>query len=187
MSSFLSQVCHFRTTLVVLLWACALPDPLRAQQAARGEPDLQARMTEFLRALPDDRGTDTTRRFFPTSGQWTYTRTIHLRSGATFVNRWELPATETSALFGFEPEMRVNPVRESFEINYEGQKLGLLLDVIMRTPDQWHLVGRNRLVPPGAPPSCPTYVEWRREGGKWVISAFGDEWFTDSHRVPPWY
>jgi hypothetical protein len=30
-------------------------------------------------------------------------------------------------------------------------------------------------VPPGAPASSPVFVEWRREHGRWVISAFGDE------------
>lgn len=144
-------------------------------------------MTEFLNALPDDRAQDTTRRFFPTSGQWTYTRTIHLKDGAIFVNQWVIPATKTSLLFGFGEAPPVDPVRESFEIHFEGQKLGLLLDVIMRTPDQWRLVGRNRFVPPHAPANSPTYVEWRREEDTWVISAFGDEWFVNPDRVPSWY
>jgi hypothetical protein len=33
----------------------------------------------------------------------------------------------------------------------------------------------NRFVPPGASARSPVFVEWRREGGEWVISRFGDE------------
>jgi hypothetical protein len=97
--------------LVVLLWACALPSPLRAQQAARAEPGLRARMTEFLNALRDDGPEDTTRRFFPASDQWTYTRTIHLKDGARFVNQWVIPAAQTSLLFGSGEAPPVDPIR----------------------------------------------------------------------------
>jgi len=70
---------------------------------------------------------------------------------------------------------------------YEGgQKLGLLLEVIMRT-GAWRLVGGNRFVPPGAPASSRTFVEWRQEGNRWVISAFGDEWFQNPDQLPRWY
>jgi hypothetical protein len=186
MPSLLNHACRVRTTLVALLAAWALVSPLQAQHAARGGTDLRARMAEFLQSLPDDRGADTTRRFFPSSGDWSYTQTVHEENGGTHVERWVIPASQTSALFGFGKGVRVNPVRESFEIIYEGQKYGRLLDVIMHTPDRWRLVGRNRFVPPGAPASSPVYVEWRREGDTWVISAFGDAWF-DPDRLPPWY
>ncbi|HEX8829777.1 MAG TPA: hypothetical protein VF705_01340, partial [Longimicrobium sp.] len=32
-----------------------------------------------------------------------------------------------------------------------------------------------RFVPPGAPSGSPTFVEWRREDGRWVVAAIGDE------------
>jgi hypothetical protein len=35
----------------------------------------------------------------------------------------------------------------------------------------------NRFVPPGEPATAPVFVEWRREDGQWVVSAFGDEGF----------
>lgn len=40
---------------------------------------------------------------------------------------------------------------------------------------RWRRVRGNRFVPPGAPDRSPVFVEWRRENGEWVISAFGDE------------
>lgn len=41
-------------------------------------------------------------------------------------------------------------------------------------------------MPPFASASSPIFVEWRREGDKWVINAFGDEWFDPNH-LPAWY
>jgi len=184
MATLLSHVCRLRTVLVALLGVCALLRPLPAQHAGRGESGLRARMTEFLRALPDDRGSDRTRRFFPSSGDLSYVRTVQLEDGNTRAERWVIPASETSSLFGYRAGVRVNPLAESLEISYEGQKPGLLLDVVMRSGDQWRLVGRNRFVPPWASASSPIFVEWRREGETWVISAFGDEWF---YHLPPWY
>jgi hypothetical protein len=97
-----------------------------------------------------------------------------------------IPGAQTSLLFSSGEEPPVDPIRESLEISFEGQKIGLLMDVIMHTAHRWRLVGGNRFVPPDAPANCPTYVEWRREGNRWVISAFGDEWFDPDH-LPPWY
>ncbi len=39
----------------------------------------------------------------------------------------------------------------------------------------WRRVGGKRFVPPGASARSPVFVEWRREHGRWVVSAFGDE------------
>jgi len=103
----LSHVCRPRTALVALLGVCVLLSPLRAQHAGRGEPGLRARMTEFLRTLPDDRGSDRTRRFFPSSGDWSYVRTVQLEDGDTRAERWVIPASETSSLFGYRAGVRV--------------------------------------------------------------------------------
>jgi hypothetical protein len=142
-------------------------------------------MAEFLQALPDERSGEPTRRFFPTVGDWSYTRTVHAPNGENRTQRWVLPAAETSRLFGSGKGVRVNPVIESLEIIYENYKAGLLLDRILHSPGAWRLVRGNRFVPPSCPASCPTYVEWRREGDSWVISAFGDEWFQDPERQHP--
>jgi hypothetical protein len=159
--------------VMLLIGACGLAGPVQAQSAARGPAGLRARMAEFLRSLPDDGPTDTTRRFFPTTGDWSYTHTVHLATGRDRIQRWIFPAAQTSLLFGFDKNMPVNPIWDSFQADEHGETYGLLISVVGERP--WRLVGRNRFVPPRAPASSPVFVEWRREHGQWVISAFGDE------------
>lgn len=141
-------------------------------------------MAEFLRSVPDDGPTDTTRRFFPTTGDWSYTHTVHEAGGRTRIQRWVFPAAQTSRLFGFDKGVPVDPVWDSFLADPHGQIDGLLITVVeVNGQRRWRLVGRNRFVPPGAPASSPVFVEWRRERGGWVISAFGDERFC-GHPMP---
>lgn len=130
-------------------------------------------MAAFLDAVAEDGPTDPMRRFFPTTGDWTYTHTVHLATGRDRIQRWTFPAAQTSLLFGFGKGINVDPIWDSFLSDPHGQALGLLITAIGDTP--WRLVGRNRFVPPGASASSPVFVEWRREHGQWVISAFGDE------------
>lgn len=40
--------------------------------------------------------------------------------------------------------------------------------------EPWRRVRGNRFVPPGEPDDSPTFVQWRREDGRWVVSSFGD-------------
>lgn len=161
----------------LLLTALFVPaSPLPAQRTTRAHAGLRATMTAFLRALPDERGQDATRRWFPTSGEWSYTHTMREPGGGTVVGRWIVPAAQTSLLFGYEKGTGPTPIDDSFEVLYHGaQKAGVLIEVVMSTSDRWRLVGGNRFVPPGARASSPVFVEWRRENGRWVISAFGDE------------
>lgn len=116
-----------------------------------------------------------------------YTRTVHDRLGDARREPWVIPAAEISKIFGYGETVVTSPVNESLEIDYEGQKAGLLLDVITRTSLAWRLVGGSRFVPPGAPASSSTYVEWRREGSTWVIGALGDEWYKTRDAFPSWY
>jgi len=143
-------------------------------------------MTEFLRAVRDNGAEDLTRRFFPTSGIWTYTNTIYLKDGGVLLNRWEIPSAETAVLLSLKEAPPVDPVLESFQMRPEGQKLGMLIDIVGRSGDQWRLVGGNRFVPPSLIASSPIYVEWRKEGDRWVINAYGDAWFDPAH-LPSWY
>jgi hypothetical protein len=159
--------------VLLLAGSCGLVSPARAQAVARGREGLRARMAEFLDTLSEDGPTDPMRRFFPTTGDWSYTHTVHLASGRARIQRWTFPAAQTSLLFGFGKGVEVNPVWDSFLADQHGQIEGLLISVVGVTP--WRLVGRNRFVPPEAPASSPVFVDWRREHGRWVIAAFGDE------------
>jgi hypothetical protein len=133
-------------------------------------------MAEFLRSLREVGPTDATRRFFPTEGDWSYTHTVHEVGGGARIQRWIFPAAQTSLLFGFDKDVEVDPVWDSFQADQHGQTYGLLISIVEGTGRRrWRLVGRNRFVPPGAPASSPVFVQWRREHGGWVISAFGDE------------
>jgi hypothetical protein len=46
---------------------------------------------------------------------------------------------------------------------------------------RWRRVGGNRFVPPGESARSPMFVQWRREDGRWVVSAFGHA----THWFPP--
>jgi len=173
-----------RTLFLLLLLWCSLASRAQAQAAARGQAGVRARMAECLRSLPEDGPTDTTRRFFPTTGDWSYTHTVHESGGGTRIQRWIFPAAQTSLLFGYDQDVKVDPVRGSFEADPHGQTYGLLISIVNESwQRRWRLVGRNRFVPPGAPASSPVFVEWRRELGRWVISAFGDERYCEPRRL----
>jgi hypothetical protein len=177
---------HFRGWMFALALplTMSVPGPLPAQDVARADSGLRARMSEFLSVVWEHRASDTTRTFFPTSGDWSYTRTVHPRNGDARIERWIIPAAQTSRLFGFGPSA-VGGLRESFEVNYEGQKVGLLINVIGHSSNEkWQFVGQTRFVPPFLPVSSPTFVEWRKEGDRWVISSFGDEWFQAYETSP---
>jgi hypothetical protein len=46
---------------------------------------------------------------------------------------------------------------------------------------RWRRVAGNRFVPPGESARSPMFVQWRREDGRWVVSAFGHA----THWFPP--
>src|SRR4051812_47730312 len=95
--------------VLLLAGLCSLVSPAQAQSAARAPEGLRARMAEFLDTLSEDGPTDPTRRFFPTTGDWSYTHTVHLASGRNRIQRWTFPAAQTSLLFGFDTDVEVNP------------------------------------------------------------------------------
>lgn len=158
-----------RTQLLSL--AAALP--LAALPAAGQGPDaaLDARMRAFVEAAPDAPN-DGVAAFFPRRGDWTWVQTSHPhdRRGPLRVGVWRFGAAETPRAIG-----EGGPVCQSFDAPggigpYEG-RLGVQAE-LHRGP--WRRVRGTRFVPPGESSASPVFVEWRREDGRWVVSAFGD-------------
>jgi hypothetical protein len=128
-------------------------------------------MRAFVEAAPEAPN-DSVAAFFPRRGDWTWVRTAHhhARRGPTRVGVRRFPGAETLRAIGTG-----GPVCESFDQPagvgpYEG-RLGMQA-MLNRGP--WRRVRGTRFVPPGEPASSPVFVEWRREDGAWVVSAFGD-------------
>jgi hypothetical protein len=87
---------------------------------------------------------------------------------------WTFPPSITRQVLD-----RGGPACDSFDPPWEGGEFGpdpgLLTARVAYSPRGWRRVRGNRFVPPGEPARSPIFVEWRREGERWVISVFGDE------------
>lgn len=167
---------------LVVATLARLPDPSAAQatNAARADSavTLDDRASAFLRTV-GRQNADSIAVFFPRTGDWTYVHTAHHgdepREG---VRRFRGPeALAAIRLRG--------PLWASFEIQVESQPIGLFAHQVLHRGTAWRRVRGNRFVPPDAPASSPIFVEWRREEGQWVVSAFGDESFP-SGETPSW-
>ena len=159
--------CRMATWAVLMSAHVALP--LAAQRA-----ELEARMGALQRAVKSDRR-DSVAAFFPRSGSWGWAQAVRdpRRDAITTVGRWRFSAADARRAIG-----EGGPLCESFEPAsagmgpYEG-RLGMQLSVWL--PRGWRRVGARRFVPPKQPDHSHIFVEWRREGGRWVISAIADE------------
>jgi hypothetical protein len=90
------------------------------------------------------------------------------------VRVWRFRGPETAAALA-----GCGPLRRSFLFNPEGMPLGSLTSSAFEYREPWRAVGANRFVPRRSARSA-AFVEWRRERGRWVVAAFGDE----SYAVP---
>lgn len=184
----LNRMCNVRTLLawcsaVVIMFTTQIPPRLvntgfvSADAAVEGNGlELESRNTAFLNAV-EVFDVDSMLAFFPRTGEFTYTFTFHHRAGDS-IGIWRFPATDArSAVEG--------PLRGS--LTQEGEFLGIgsFASALAFTHSNWRRVGEARFVPPPANASSGTYVEWRREGRRWVVAAFGDEGF-DEGMEPPW-
>lgn len=169
------------------LLACAVlaarPHPVPAQtraadEAASGSVTLERRMSSFLRAVRRHRA-DSIAAFFPKAGDWTYLHTRH-REGGSHVGVWRFRGGEAPQAIRYR-----GPLWESFELQPEGQPIGLFAHQVLHRGTAWRRVRGARFVPPGASASSDIFVEWRREDGEWVVSAFGDESFKGGP-LPAW-
>jgi hypothetical protein len=170
-----------RAGLLTVALALTLAPALSAAQVSEsgaGVATLQQRASAFLDAVRRTDG-DSIATFFPRTGDWTYVHTAHYRDRDQISVR-RFPGSESYAAIRLR-----GPVWASFEIQFESQPIGLFAHQVMHRGTAWRRVRGNRFVPPGASASSAIFVEWRREGDRWVISALGDESFP-SGKTPPW-
>jgi hypothetical protein len=159
-----------RAFTVLALLAAA---PLTAQEFVPRE-----RMDALARAIRSDQR-DSVVAFFPRTGEWSWVRTTREPSTprVVAVGAWRFPAEQTLRAIGeggpvcgsMEPfQAGIGPFEESFgvQMGMEGSRNG---------KSGWRRVGGTRFVPPDAPARSPIFVEWRREGERWVVASFGDQ------------
>jgi hypothetical protein len=154
-----------RTPILAALLTLAAAFPLAAQAS------LGVRMRAFLAEIENEPNTALAA-FFPRRGDWTWIQTQEdLGGGPDVLGVWRFPAAETVRAIAND-----GPACSSFDHArgefgpYEGS-LGMQM---MMYPGPWRRVRGTRFVPPGRPDSYPVFVEWRREDGEWVVSAFGE-------------
>ena len=147
-----------------------LPLLLAIPLRAAAQDGLERRNEAFLRAV-QHAPHDSVAAFFPRHGDWTWTQ---VTVGAPPVHRlsvWRFAATETMRAIG-----RGGPACESFWRS--GGGVGPIETVLIMRINvdgtRWRRVGGNRFVPPGESSRSPAFVQWQREDGRWVVSAFGD-------------
>jgi hypothetical protein len=151
-----------------------LPLLLAVPFRAAAQDGLERRNEAFLRAVRDS-ARESVAAFFPRNGDWTWMQTPEGAPPEHPVRVSRFAATETLTAIGgggpacysfWQSDGGVGPVET------------VLVMRIMAEGTRWRRVAGNRFVPPGESGRSPVFVQWRREDGRWVVSAFGD--------VTPW-
>ena len=153
---------------ILLILPLLLAIPLRAA----AQDGIESRNEAFLRAVrraPNDSAAA----FFPRRGDWTWTQVVEGAPPGRGLAVWRFAAPET--LWTVE---RYGPVCEFIRgfVGPYGNDLERRIEV---DGTRWRRVAGNRFVPPGKSARSPMFVQWRREDGRWVVSAFGHAtyWF----------
>lgn len=158
-----------------------LPLLLAIPLRAAAQNGLESRNQAFLRAVKDA-PRDSVAAFFPRRGDWTWTQVTEGAPPGHPLRVRRFAATET--LRAIQPNgpvcgsfLQVGGGVGPFETVLAGR-----IEVAGRIEGdgtRWRRVAGNRFVPPGESARSPTFVQWRREDGRWVVSAFGDakQWF----------
>ncbi|HST57505.1 MAG TPA: hypothetical protein VLK84_02380 [Longimicrobium sp.] len=162
--------------LAVLASLAALPAPAQDRPAASApaETTLTARMQAFLAEVERTPNTALAA-YFPRRGDWTWEESVRDPRGRRRTGLWRFSGAETLRVItddgllcdAFDRRSGVGPHERRFAMQarlHQGQ-------------GPWRRVAGNRFVPPGEPATAPVFVEWRREDGQWVVSAFGDKGF----------
>jgi len=164
------------TLLAVCLLGCGAT-------ASRNEGDTSARVVEqnntlaatnkaFLDAVQSQDG-ERVSSFFPKQGTFTYTYLYHARSGDSLREERFAAAEARREIIEGSLSESLAPATHSIGVGT------LYSETALRGTEEWVRVDATRFVPRSRGQSSAIYVEWRREGGRWVISAFGDEGFED--------
>jgi hypothetical protein len=141
------------------------------------QSDLVARNRSFLEAVRSHQP-NRMAAFFPKHGTFEYVFTEHRPDGNHKRSR-RFPARSARR------EIEDGDLWESFDIQYESQPVGLFAHQVMIRGTEWRSIGGTRFAPPGEGAASAIFVEWRREGSTWVVSAFGDERYSGV-AVPSW-
>lgn len=146
------------------LWIAVILSLLAAAPAA-AQPSLEARMRAFVHAAAEEH-VDSVVAFFPRRGTWSWVVTTHGSAPGDRVGVWRFDAAQTLDV------IQDGPACQSFMSAVESVRHGAL---IYRLEAPWRRVRGYRFVPAGASAASPLFVQWRREDGRWVVSAYGDE------------
>ena len=172
---YTKQITIGLTLLVVSLLGCGATASRHgsdsALRTAEQKDALVARNRAFLKAVQSGDG-ERVSSFFPKQGTFTYTYLYHGRSGDTI-------SEERFAAAEARREIVEGSLSESLAPVTHAVGLGTLYSETTRGIENWVRVNGTRFVPRSRGQSSPIYVEWRREGSLWVVSAFGDEGFED--------
>ncbi len=145
--------------------------------SAQDSVELDRRVAGFLATVRSQIG-ERVAGFFPTTGEFTYVHTLH-GDGPDSVTTRHFPSSLA------REHIVEGILRGSFDIDHHGQPIGLFLHQLILRGSDWRRVSPTRFVPPRADASSPIFLEWRKEGDVWVVSAFGDERFT-RRPFPEW-
>jgi hypothetical protein len=161
--------------IVGSLLAAALLATLAADAAAQSAPaGLRRRMDAFAAALRDEAPVATIASFFPRDAAWEMVRTPERPTPQPAVETIRIAADSTLAAIRKDGRICDSFTGTVGDVGPVETTLGMQ----MRMHDgPWRYAGRLRFVPPGEPASSPTYVEWRRERGSWVVSRVGEQYY----------
>ncbi len=127
-------------------------------------------MRAFIHAVAEE-PRDSVTTYFPKRGDWTWVPAFVYGNRRVPPGAWRFRGPETLRVLSAG-----GPVCDSFA-QYGGDYGPVEGSFVSRAASgkgRWRRVRGNRFVPPGASAGSPTFVEWRREDGRWVVSSFGD-------------
>lgn len=161
------------------LVAAALLAVVACDAAAQSPPAaLRRRMDAFATALRTEAPLITIAEFFPRDSAWEVVRVPNRPTLNPAVQVTRIAPDSTLAALSHDERSC-----ESFVVQPEGGEVGPAENTLTmeaqwsRRP--WRYAGRLRFVAPGKPASDPTYVEWRRERGRWVVSRIGERYYYE--------